>query len=162
MGLEPLGKRRKESTRRWRPARAERAGASESLGRGESWAHGDTSFKVRRSTLPGSAEDLLPIPLRPNPPGAFRISIPMSRHPHRSSARAQFPMPRHPHPPPIGKTPVASHPHLRFARRRPHDLCPRWRGCLRHDNCSRCLGSSRGPGRRLGCDYCVMGMHAPA
>src|SRR5690349_19616237 len=34
-GLEPLGKRRKESGRRRRPARAERAGASESLGRGE-------------------------------------------------------------------------------------------------------------------------------
>src|SRR6185503_20382408 len=34
-GLEPLGKRRKESGRRRRPARAELAGASESLGRGD-------------------------------------------------------------------------------------------------------------------------------
>ncbi len=34
-GLEPLGKRRKELGRSQRPARAERAGASESLGRGE-------------------------------------------------------------------------------------------------------------------------------
>ena len=33
-GLEPLGKRRKESAEQ-RPERAERAGASESLGRGE-------------------------------------------------------------------------------------------------------------------------------
>ena len=34
-GLELLGKQRKESGRRQRPARAEQAGASESLGRGE-------------------------------------------------------------------------------------------------------------------------------
>ena len=34
-GLESLGKRRKEFAGRQRPARAERAGASESLGRGE-------------------------------------------------------------------------------------------------------------------------------
>jgi tetratricopeptide (TPR) repeat protein len=65
-GLEPLGKRRKESGLSQRPARAERAGASESLGRGEGeWkpnfitcmhspdipVHGEEAELLLRSTL---------------------------------------------------------------------------------------------------------------
>ena len=53
-GLEPLGKRRKESGRSQRPARTERAGASESLGRGEGEST-STTTTVSHPPLPSTS-----------------------------------------------------------------------------------------------------------
>ena len=63
-GLEPLGKRRKEWARSDRPARAERAGASESLGRGEEalrvQGKKHSKIGVRCSLFSGVVEQLVP------------------------------------------------------------------------------------------------------
>jgi prepilin-type N-terminal cleavage/methylation domain-containing protein len=48
-GLEPLGKRRKESGRSQRSARTERAGASESLGRGEGERKLTTTYRGKKA-----------------------------------------------------------------------------------------------------------------